>query len=144
MIEFVRCHPQHLWLFEPQDLQISDARAMQSPAVAGVIATTVAISGFVGPKCMGCAGIIDVKPGLALVWALLSKDAGPFMLPISRKVRRVLAAYPATRFEATVAHGFDEGRRWMDLLGFELVEEHTGVDHAYGTDAALYVKVKET
>lgn len=120
MIEFVRCHPQHLWLFEPQAVQISDARAMQAPSVAGIISTTVAISGFVGTKCVGCAGIIDVTPDTALVWALLSKDAGRFMLPITRKVRRVMAAYPAPRFAASVARGFGPGARWMEALGFRV------------------------
>lgn len=139
MIEFVRCHPQHLWLFEPQPWQAFDHKAMQAPSVAAFIAGTVAVSGFAGGRCMGCAGVFDLGGGRAQVWALLSKDAGPFMLPISRKVRRVLSAYPATRFEASVAYGFEEGRRWMKLLGFAMdVERVTRAELPPGYDLALY------
>lgn len=144
MIEFVRCHPEHLVLFAPQAAQAADAAVLMSPLAAAAISSTVAISGFVGPRCVGCAGVVDTGPDNALVWALLSKDVGPFMLAVSRKVRRVLDAYPARRVEATVVHGFAAGERWMRLLGFK--RECETVDRTYfpvGVTAALYARVKE-
>jgi hypothetical protein len=82
-----------------------------------------ALSGFAGPRCMGCAGLID-KGDYVMVWALLSADSGPFFLEITRKVRRVLDVYPRKGLRAHVRRGFPQGARWVTMLGFRCIEEN--------------------
>lgn len=149
MIEFAPCHPEHVVLVAPQAEQRADAAALLSPLAASVLASTVALSGFVGPRCVGCAGVVDTGPDNALVWALLSNEVGPCMLAVSRKVSRVLAAYPARRIEAHVVRGFGEGERWVRMLGFKpdagsgITEAVRAQYAAYGKEIDVYSLVKE-
>lgn len=139
MLEFVRTRPLHVMAVQPQAAQRAEAPFLVSPPILRAVANSVAISGFDGPTCVGCAGIVPVGEGAALVWAYLSADAGRHLLTITRKVRRVLAAFPADRFEATVQHGFGDGERWLLMLGFRKVAERAERDYfPAGGTAALY------
>lgn len=140
MIDFVRAHPMHVIAVRPQPAQVDDAAFLVAPPVLRAVADSVAISGFDGATCIGCAGVVPVGGGVALVWAYLSADAGHHLLPITRKVRRVLTAFPADRFEATVRHGFHEGDRWLRMLGFRKDADRAERDYfPAGAAAALYV-----
>jgi hypothetical protein len=83
------------------------------------------------PIC--CAGFQDCWEGRAIAWAILSDDAGPHMLWLTRKVRQALDAYPADRIEAQALEGFAPAVRWAELLGFEteavLRRFHQGRDY---------------
>lgn len=140
MIQFERCHPEHITLVSPQPGQEADAQFLLSPAAWMAVPNTVALSGFAGGRCLGCAGLIDIEPGLALVWALLAKDAGPYMLPITRKVLRVINAYPAKRIEAAVTEGFDAGHKWLTTMGFEITKDCVKGYHHTGADATVYAR----
>lgn len=116
MLHLVRFRPQHVALITPQAEQVSDARHLAQAHVSAFAAQHFAVSGFVGGRCVGAAGLFDIAPGRAVVWALLSKEVGPYMVEVSRKVRRVLDAHPAEVIEATAA--FPAARRWLEVLGF--------------------------
>lgn len=140
-MDFYRCHPSHLIAVRPQAAQARETGFILAPPVLRAIGEHVSLSGFVGSTCIGCAGVVDVGDGVALAWAYLSDDARHYMLPITRKVKRVLDAYPARRIEATVAHGFAQGDRWLDALGF--VRVGAVADRPYfpqGHTATLYAR----
>lgn len=137
MLTYLKTRQEHVRFVKPIEAQISDKLVLLMPDVYNAIETTMCLSGFVGSRCIGMAGVVDQGDGVAAAWALLSRSAGPYMLPISRKVRRVLKAYPARRIEAWTVKGNEDGHRWIRLLGFQLEEPDT-VDAA-GRPASRYV-----
>lgn len=71
-------------------------------------------------KTLACAGLIEVWPGRASAWALLSADiAGAGMLRMVRAIKREFDLQKFERIEAYVDHEFEPGHRLMRLLGFE-------------------------
>lgn len=140
MITFERCHPAHLALIDPQPGQEADRAYLMTLGPWITIATSVALSGFAGGVCLGSAGVLEVEPGKALVWALLSRHAGPHMLAITRKVRRVLATHPTREITATCDERVEARVRWMRALGFERTDEvNTLFD---GTAVTVYRRVQ--
>lgn len=139
-ITFCRWRPGHTSLVRPQASQQATAVSLMAPSVEEALDVNISISGFVGPLCVGCAGVVPLTGGPAIVWALLSEGAGPYMLAITRKVLRVLEHYPAPQgFEAAVSRGFEQGVKWMQLLGFDKLEDEADVRPYFrGAKAALY------
>lgn len=82
----------------------------------------------VGESVLLCGGLIPEGPRNGLLWALLSKDAGAHMLFLHRGVCRFIDSHNLRRVEATVECGFQEGCRWLTLLGFK----SEGTMQAYG------------
>jgi hypothetical protein len=86
------------------------------------------------------AGFYQQWEGRAIVWALLSADAGRHFIRIHRAVLRAFSLHPYRRIETAVLDGFEEGYRWAEMLGFW----REGLMRAYcpdGTDAHLYARV---
>ena len=91
---------------------------------------------------MACAGLVEVWEGRAYAWAILSDNAGPYMLPLTREIRSKLAAAPFRRIEMAVDADFDAGARWAEMLGFRC--ETPAPMAAYlpnGRAAYLYARV---
>ena len=91
------------------------------------------------PIC--CGGLVEMWPGRAYAWSIVSADAGPHMLALTREIRSLLSRTPFARIEMAVAADFDAGRRWAELLGF--VCETPAPMHRYlpdGRDAYLYAR----
>ena len=86
-------------------------------------------------------GVRDVWPGRGVAWGLLANGIGATMVPVTRAVRRFLSVCPTRRIEAEVAAGHEEGRRWVEMLGFE----REGTMRAYwgGKDFDLYARVRD-
>jgi hypothetical protein len=93
---------------------------------------------------IACAGVVEVWSGRAYAWALLAEDAGPHMLAITRAIRCFLQRAPYRRIEMAVTVGFDAGRRWAEMLGFQL-ETPTAMRNYLpnGKDAWLYARVND-
>jgi len=78
--------------------------------------------------------------GRGYCWALLDRDAGPLMLPLTRAIRSLLAASALRRIEMAVDADFEAGRRWAELLGFK-PEYKARSYFPDGRDAWLYARV---
>lgn len=126
------------------------AMAVQSAQLAGVgqfkdcsqEAFGLAYTAMDNGKPVACAGIVEVWPGRGYAWALLSEQAGRWMVQISRAVRRAIALSGLRRIEMAVDADFVAGRRWAVMLGFIL--ETPEPMRAYlpdGRDAYLFSKV---
>lgn len=138
MIEVRDFEPAHLALITPQPGQQIEVNA---DSLAGFFGR--GWTGFVGDRVVVCAGLIDVWPGRAYAWALLSADAGPHLLSITREIRSRLAATPCRRIEMAVDASFEPGRRWAVRLGFRLENPEGEPMRAYlpnGRDAYLYAR----
>lgn len=66
-----------------------------------------------------CAGLVETGPGVAYAWAVLSEDAGPHLLRVTREIRSRLATVPFRRVSMAVDAGFPQGLRWAAILGFQ-------------------------
>lgn len=142
-VEFRKCYPEHIQCILVQDVQTHEQAGLLTPDAMSVLQSNVALSAWAGGRCLGAAGLINLWPGRALAWALLSKHVGPYMLPITRHVRFVTDTYPARRIEMVVSHEFKQGHRWACALGFSL-ETQRGMRKYMpdGSDGDLYAKVK--
>lgn len=92
-------------------------------------------------EIVAIAGLIPQWENRALAWAYISKNAGPHFRKIHKAVCRFLDQSDFRRIEATIDVGFDEGVRWIEMLGFE----YEGYMKAYrpdGADMLLYARVR--
>lgn len=136
--------PDDLMCVKVQPAQCGDFPAGITLASARLLAGHFAISGWLGERCIGCAGIAEVWTHRAIAWAMLSEDCGRHMLEITRHVREALDLHPSRRIETAVFSDFPAGRRWVELLGFRL---ETPVPMAHydgnGRSAWLYARIRE-
>lgn len=91
------------------------------------------------PIC--CGGLVEMWPGRAYAWTVLSEDAAPHLLALTRGIRSLLDAAPFARVEMAVVADFKEGRRWAQLLGF-VCETPSPMRNYFpdGRDAYLYAR----
>ncbi|MDP3939806.1 MAG: hypothetical protein Q8R92_16940 [Deltaproteobacteria bacterium] len=94
-------------------------------------------------KPLICAGALLYWKDRALVWSFLSSRVGRRnMAVVHREAMRFLDALPIRRLEASVDVGFEQGHRWMKMLGFEVeapLQRRFQVD---GTDCVGYVRIR--
>lgn len=133
-VEVVDFEQAHIRLIRPQSAQQEETE-IQQEAPEGQ-AWTALVDG----RPIACAGFVLVWEGRAYAWALIDKDAGPYMLQITRVIRKHLAASGFRRVEMAVDRSFADGRRWAQMLGFEC----EGLARAYlpnGHDAWIYARI---
>lgn len=94
------------------------------------------------PVCVG--GVLEIWPGRGYVYALLDAHVGPHMLSLTRAIRFLLADLPFARIEMVVEADFTAGRRWAELLGFEL-ETPVALRRFLpsGRDAWIYARIND-
>lgn len=86
------------------------------------------------------AGLMPIWENRALAWAMISESAGPHFAAIHKAVIKGIVDSGIRRVEATVDIGFDQGHRWMKMLGFEL-EGYMKAYRPDGADMLLYARV---
>lgn len=85
-------------------------------------------------------GILPLWHGRGALWSLISHKAGPHFTYITRGVKRFIETRNEHRLECYVDPGFEQGKRWAELLGFtcEGLMQHFYEDKR---DALLYARV---
>lgn len=144
-IEYRKCYPDHLKLIDTDSFKIDELKAFISPETSEyVFKHGVAKSAWVGLRCVAAAGLIPFYPGRkSVAWAVISKDIGPYMLPITKEVRRFLDEDPTPRIEMYVLSDFNAGHKWAKMLGFKCETPEGMRKHSYfGRDEFLYSRVK--
>lgn len=145
MITFEPFKAGHLVHFVPQPAQAREHAAMIASGELRGLETGIALSAWVGARCVGAAGLVAVRPHRAVAWAVLSQGAAAYMLPIARKVRRVILASQFRRVEFTVAAGFREGQKFAALIGATReTPEPMRFFGADGGDEIMYAVIKES
>lgn len=139
----MKCLPGHIKCIKPQEVDKLGLAAYASTDFEQVLRDNFSLSAWVGNRCMGAAGLVQIYPGRALAWALLSADAGPYLTEITRKAKQVIDLEPTARIEITVLEGFEAGHRWAELLGF-VCETPKGMRRygVLGQTEFMYAKVK--
>lgn len=145
MIEYLPFKAGHLQWLKPQTAQVAEHLALVNSDAADLLEGGISLSAWAHNRCVGAAGLIEIWPHRAMAWLILSEGAGPYMLPIARKVRRVVAACPYKRVELTVAADFERGRQFARLVGAkcETPQPMKGYG-AEGRDEYMYAIVKES
>lgn len=136
MIEIIPFQAHHTRLMTAQSAQANEVDWAPVEAAAGD-AWTATVDGLP----VACAGLIEMWAGRAQAWALLSVEAGPHMLAITRAIRFRLATASFRRIEMAVDVTFEAGVRWAHMLGFE----HEATVRCYfpdGRAARLYARIK--
>jgi len=143
-VTFTPFRAGHLGYLVPQAGQRRDHAVLLGSGAAELLESPLALTAWHRSACLGMAGLLPVHPHRAVAWMLLSELAGPHMLTISRKVKRVAALSPWRRIEVTVDATFVEGQRFARLLGAKL--ETPEPMRAYGTDGEdqyMYALVRD-
>jgi hypothetical protein len=90
---------------------------------------------------IGCGGLLPVWENRAIAWMLIGENAGPHFAAVHKHVKRFLDRCPYRRIEAHVDVGFEQGIRWMAMLGFEL-EVYRRAFRPDGADMLEFVRIR--
>ena len=132
----------HLYELQPQEHQ-AHVMSIVTPEQAKTLETKWAFTGKDNDgKVLICAGVIEVWANRGLAWTYIDKDAGKHFKAIHNASKRFFDYCPLNRIEATVHVNFEQGHRWMRLLGFTLEAKVMRMFLPNGEDMALYAKVK--
>lgn len=137
--QLVPFEPAHIDQIDVQDAQRLTAQEREQAMSSNF---GEAWTGLVDGVPVACAGLVELWRDRAYAWALLGRNAGPWMAAITRAVRRGLKVAPYRRIEMAVDARFHVGQRWALMLGFEL--ETPQPLRCYlpgGQDAYLYAMV---
>lgn len=93
-------------------------------------------------QIMGVAGLLPQWENRAIAWAVLSKHAGSHFTHIHKAVYKYLVHAPFCRIEAHVDVGFENGVRWMKMLGFEM-EGYLKAFRPDGADMLLFARIRK-
>ena len=124
----------HLARLRTQAAQLAEI-AIVTPRRAELMESTYAYSIFDADEPLLCGGVLETE-GTGMLWAFVSGDAGRRMVTVSRMVDRFLTLAHLRRIETSVRAGFEEGCRWMGILGFE----HEGLMRKFGADGSDHIR----
>lgn len=142
MLEFVKATPYDVLAIKVQPAQREALEAFERPEAAAVLRESLAYAAYVGNVCIAAAGVTPRWNGVAVAWAVLSVEAGPFLPSITKRCRAMLDAAPFRRIEATAACNFPEAERWLRMLGFELETPWAEGYTPDGQDVAIFKRMK--
>lgn len=135
-------HPNHARQIKLQSAQAHVKDDLLQPGVAESLANAgQSFTAIEGNQVIAIAGIAPQWEGRAIAWALISEDAGKHFLAIHRAVKGFLNQCDIRRIEAFVDADFEQGMKWMEMLGFE----NEGLMRKFsiiGNDCYLFARVK--
>lgn len=128
--------PAHLKDIKPhRHMQFIEAY-LDSEEYANLLMSGDACTATVDGRVIACAGLISVGTSRLVAWALMTDETAKYMLPITREVNKAIDGRKEKRIETPVKHDFEQGHRWMRLLGFE--NETPNGMRCWGDDGETY------
>lgn len=135
--------------FEPEHLETLMLQPSQAhfynffdPAYGqALVESGPCFTGIHNGEIIACSGVIKQWDNRAIAWALISENAGRQFVRIHKAVKRFLDTTDFNRVEAFVDAGFEEGHRWIQMLGFQR-EGYMREFSPNGSDAVLYARIK--
>lgn len=112
-----------------------------TPAQAKALEEFPSFSGVVNGVPVAALGILPQWQGRAIAWGFLSETGYGAFVQIHREVKSFLDDCYVQRIEATVDCDFEQGHRWVQMLGFKLEAERMRAYGPTGDDCALYARV---
>lgn len=142
-ITYLPCKQEHIRLIAPQEGDRVNQLMYTMPDYAEILSENFSMTAFVGHKPIACGGLIHVSKYRAIVWSLMGKDTGAYMLQLTRRVRQFLDQQTIPRIEMTVDFDFLEGHKWARLLGFEMEAARMRKHGILGNDETLYARINQ-
>jgi RimJ/RimL family protein N-acetyltransferase len=130
-LETIMLQPAQQHFFSYFNSEYAEALKLSGPAFTGIHEGCI----------LGCAGLVKQWENRAIAWALLSSDIGNEFVRIHRAVDRFLNLTDFDRVEAHVDADFEQGHRWIKMLGFK-EEGYMKRFNPNGGDAVLYARLK--
>lgn len=123
-MQIVEFQPDHLRAVAPQPVQADIVNYAEALDGRALTAPGMSFSALADGAVVGCAGIVELWPGVGQAWAVLSERALEEPVTLTRAVMRELARirreHGLCRVQATVADGHGAGARWLAFMGFEV------------------------
>lgn len=123
-MKIVPFEPAHLRAVRPQAAQNSIESFFEAIDAAQLKTPEMSFTAFDGDDALGCAGVVELWPGVGQAWAVLSERALAQPLTLTRtavrELDRIARLRGFARIQATVADGHGAGARWLAFLGFEV------------------------
>lgn len=113
-----------------------------TPKYAKQLEATEAYTVMADGKPVAVMGLLPLWNKRALAWTFIDRQAGPYMVPIHKRVKAFLQDAPFDRIEADTPVDFDPGHRWLEMLGFELEAVEMKKYYIDGRSGSLYAMVK--
>ena len=113
-----------------------------TPEYANALESQWAFTALDGEQVVAVGGVMEMWENRALAWAFIDRRAGGYFPSLHKAVKRVLDLLPYRRIEAETPCSFEQGHRWLKMLGFELEAERMRAFRVDGGDSALYARVK--
>lgn len=132
--------PEHLSAIRFQEHQKLAISALELPYLAQLSGFGPTLTALADGHVIACAGIATPGFGIGTLWAVVSQDAGPHFIRLDRAVRRFLDIPKLRRIEASSEVNFDQGCRWLELLGFQ----SEGVMVKYGPNGEDHMRYART
>lgn len=144
MIRYEPFRAGHLKYLNVQDRQRQELAVLAASGGAAALEPYTALSAWRDGACIACAGLIPITAHRAVAWALVGRTAGPSLLAVANKVKRVIELTAYRRVEFTVADGFKNGHRFAKALGATLeTPEPMKAYGAFGGDEYMYAILKD-
>jgi hypothetical protein len=117
--------------------RIVDVRADFTELANKGLAWTAESNGVI----LAVAGVEPQWENRATAFAIIADSAGFLFPAIHKAVARFLDSTSYRRIEATVDVGFEQGHRWIKMLGFE-IEGYMRAYRPDGADMLLYARIR--
>jgi hypothetical protein len=143
MIEIVRFEAAHVDRMRMQAAQAWFQGHATAETMKGVEQGPFAVTFMEAGEPVLCGGAMAYWEHRALVWSLFSDRVNRRnFVGVHAAAERFLAALPFKRLEASVDVGFEQGHRWMRLLGFKVEAPLQEAFQVNGSDSVGYVRIK--
>jgi len=127
--------PEHLWAINLQPAQRS-WYSYASPEYAERLANGLAYTGRSYGRIIVCGGILDIDATTGHLWCFLASGARSHFIRLHRTAQRFIDLTGKRTLYATSEAHFEDGCRWLDLLGFKRCDE---LLHGFGPDGADHI-----
>lgn len=140
-MEVVPFKAQHFWSLPVQPAQEYVMDYVAPGEIAG-LEKQASFSCVDGGDVFMCYGWVPVYATRAMLWAYISKDAGPKFASLHRIALDLINRLQFRRLEMEVDHGFEQGHRWAKMLGFTCEAPLLKGFRLDGGDSSLYARVR--
>lgn len=140
-MDVVPFEPEHLDEIMLQPSQADVFSYFDATYGRALKATGPCFTGVKDGRILGCAGVVKQWENRAVAWSLLAGDIGNDFISIHKAVSRFLDMCEFNRVEAYVDADFEQGHRWIRMLGFT-PEGRMRQFNPNGSDAVMYARLK--
>lgn len=125
-------------------LQPAQAYSLQhvTPEYAKDLERQWAFAVLDGEEVVAVGGVAELWENRGLCWTFIGARAGRRFVELHKMVRKVLDLVPYRRLEAETPCEFEQGHRWLQMLGFHLEAPRMRAFRVDGGDSALYARVR--